>query len=70
MQLKPMLKLSVRELEIKDIQLTVDYWLLSTPEYLVSLGVDLSKNLLEFILNLIKQNYGLIYFRRDQLFTI
>lgn len=65
-----MLKLSVRELEIKDIQLTVDYWLLSTPEYLVSLGVDLSKNLLEFILNLIKQNYGLIYFRRDQLFTI
>lgn len=65
-----MLKLSVRELEIKDIQLTVDYWLLSTPEYLVSLGVDLSKNLLEFILNLIKQNYGLVYFRRDQLFTI
>jgi RimJ/RimL family protein N-acetyltransferase len=37
------LDLSVRVLEIKDISSIADYWLLSSPKYLKSLGVDLTK---------------------------
>lgn len=35
--------LEVRELEFKDIELLADYWLLSDPNYLEGMGVDLSK---------------------------
>jgi RimJ/RimL family protein N-acetyltransferase len=35
--------LSVREIRQQDIECIADYWLLSSPQYLQSLGVDLSK---------------------------
>lgn len=35
--------LNVREIEEKDIPLIADYWFKSEPEYLISMGVDLSK---------------------------
>lgn len=35
--------LNVRELEVKDIALIIDYWLTSAPGFLEGMGVDLSK---------------------------
>lgn len=35
--------ITVREIELKDIDLILDYWLKSDLDFLVSLGVDLSK---------------------------
>ena len=35
--------LSIRELQIDDISLIADYWLLSDPNYMKSMGVDLAK---------------------------
>jgi RimJ/RimL family protein N-acetyltransferase len=37
------LKLSVREIEKRDIEKIADYWLHSTPEHLTGMGVDLAK---------------------------
>ena len=37
------MKLNVRAIEIKDINLIADYWLKSEPEFLVNMGVDLEK---------------------------
>lgn len=34
-------QLSVRELQVEDINLIIDYWLKSEDKYLISLGVDL-----------------------------
>lgn len=36
-------ELSIRPLEVKDIPLIADYWLKSNPDFLVGMGVDLSK---------------------------
>ncbi len=41
--MKDKLSLNVRELELRDINLIVDYWLNSEPDFLVSMGVDLKK---------------------------
>lgn len=35
--------LSVREIQIEDIELIANYWLASEPDYLVGMGVDLKK---------------------------
>lgn len=35
--------LSVREIQLEDIDYIIQYWLKSDPDYLVSLGVDLTK---------------------------
>lgn len=37
------MNLNVREIKLNDIQLIADYWLLSDPEYLQGMGIDLSK---------------------------
>jgi len=36
-------ELSVREIETKDIDLIADYWVNSDPDFMVGMGVDLSK---------------------------
>ena len=36
-------KINVREIQVKDIDLIADYWLTSDDDFLVSMGVDLSK---------------------------
>ena len=36
-------ELTIRELEVNDISLIADYWINSTDEHLVSMGVDLAK---------------------------
>ncbi len=36
-------KIKVRDLTIDDIKFIADYWLTSDPDYLISIGVDLSK---------------------------
>jgi [ribosomal protein S5]-alanine N-acetyltransferase len=38
-----MMHLNVREITLNDIQLIADYWLLSPPEYLQGMGIDLTK---------------------------
>lgn len=35
--------ITVREVQLKDVDLITDYWLLSDPEHLVGMGVDLNK---------------------------
>jgi len=35
--------IKVREIELKDIELIADYWLGSEPDFLMNMGVDLSK---------------------------
>jgi len=37
------LNIKVREVQLKDVDLIVDYWLNSDPDFLVSMGVDLTK---------------------------
>mgnify|MGYP000362622380 CR=1 FL=1 len=37
------MNLDIREIELRDIQLIIDYWLKSDKNYLISLGVDLNK---------------------------
>ena len=65
-------RLSIRELEEKDIKHISDYWTKSDPEYLMSLGVDLEKvpdpeEFRTMLLNQLasayheKQNYALIW---------
>ena len=41
--MKDLQNLTVRELESRDIELLADYWLLSDPNYMIGMGVDLSK---------------------------
>ncbi len=36
-------RLSVRELELKDIEPLSDYWFKASPDFLIAMGVDLSK---------------------------
>ena len=38
-----MKSISVREIEFKDIELIADYWLMSDPDFLINMGVDLKK---------------------------
>ena len=38
-----MLRLSVREIQLSDIEPLADYWFKSDPQFLVNMGVDLSK---------------------------
>jgi RimJ/RimL family protein N-acetyltransferase len=37
------LKIIVREIQLKDIDLIADYWLKSEPDFLINMGVDLNK---------------------------
>ncbi len=41
--MKDKLNITVREIQLKDIELIGDYWLKSDDAFLVSMGVDLSK---------------------------
>ena len=41
--MKEKLDISIREIQLKDIDLIADYWLKSDSDFLISMGVDLSK---------------------------
>lgn len=40
---KTHMKINIREIELKDIDLVADYWFTSKPDHLVGMGVDLDK---------------------------
>ncbi len=66
------MKINVREIEIADISRIADYWLLSDPDFMVGMGVDLDKlptrkSITEMLTQQIafnyktKENYALIW---------